>query len=72
MTRRSRREPQQVRSRETVERLLDAAREVLLRRGWDGATTNHIAAAAGVSPGSFYQYFADKEAILGEVVDREV
>ena len=72
MTRRPRREPQQVRSRETVERLLDAAREVLLRRGWDGATTNHIAAAAGVGPGSFYQYFADKEAILSRVVDREV
>ena len=72
MTRRARREPQQVRSRETVERLVAAAREVLLRRGWDGATTNHIAAAAGVGPGSFYQYFADKEAILGEVVDREV
>lgn len=72
MSRRPRREPQQVRSRETVERILDAGLDVLLQRGRDGATTNHIAAAAGVSPGSLYQYFTDKEAILSRVVDREV
>jgi AcrR family transcriptional regulator len=44
----------------------------VLQRGWDGVTTNHVAAAAGVSPGSFYQYFPDKEAVLDEVVDREI
>ena len=72
VSRRERRTPQQTRSRETVERIVGAGRTVLLERGWDGATTNHIAAAAGVSPGSLYQYFPDKEAVLDEVVDREI
>ncbi|WP_433781596.1 TetR/AcrR family transcriptional regulator [Actinomycetospora sp. CA-101289] len=72
MTRRERRAPRQVRSRETVERIVAAGRTVLLQRGWDGVTTNHVAAAAGVSPGSLYQYFPDKEAVLDEVVDREI
>lgn len=72
MTGRGRRQPQQTRSRETVERIIDGGLEVLLARGWDGTTTNHVAAAAGVSPGSLYQYFPDKEAILDRVVDREV
>jgi AcrR family transcriptional regulator len=43
---------------------------VLLERGLDGLTTNHVAAAAGLSPGSLYQYFPDKEAVLDEVVAR--
>jgi len=72
VTRRERRAPQQARSRETVERIVAAGRTVLLQRGWDGVTTNHVAAAAGLSPGSLYQYFPDKEAVLDEVVDREV
>lgn len=69
MTRR-RRLPRQERSRATVERIVDAGRTVLLERGIDGLTTNHVAAAAGISPGSLYQYFPDKEAVLDEVVTR--
>jgi AcrR family transcriptional regulator len=53
-----------------VERILAAGRAVLIERGFDGATTNRIAEAAGISPGSLYQYFPDKEAIISEVVDR--
>lgn len=53
-----------------VERIVDAGREVLVARGYDGASTNRIAAAAGVSPGSLYQYFPDKDAVLTEVLDR--
>ncbi|PVY96907.1 TetR/AcrR family transcriptional regulator [Actinomycetospora cinnamomea] len=71
MSPRERRAPRQARSRATVERIVAAGRAVLLERGWDGVTTNHVAAAAGVSPGSLYQYFPDKEAVLDEVVDRE-
>jgi AcrR family transcriptional regulator len=67
-----RRRPTQERSRATVERILDAGRSVLLTRGFEGASTNRIAAAAGVGPGTLYQYFPDKEAILERVVERAV
>jgi AcrR family transcriptional regulator len=67
-----RRRPTQERSRATVERILDAGRAVLLTRGFEGASTNRIAAAAGVGPGTLYQYFPDKEAILERVVERAV
>jgi len=53
-----------------VERIVAAGRTVLLERGVDGLTTNHVATAAGVSPGSLYQYFPDKDAIVDEVVAR--
>jgi AcrR family transcriptional regulator len=53
-----------------VERIVAAGRDVLVTRGYDGASTNRIAAAAGVSPGSLYQYFPDKDAVLTEVLDR--
>jgi AcrR family transcriptional regulator len=67
-----RRRPSQERSRATVERILEAGRSVLLERGFEGASTNRIAAAAGVGPGTLYQYFPDKEAILDRVVERAV
>lgn len=53
-----------------VRRILDAAKTVLIERGYDDATTNRIAEAAGISPGSLYQYFPNKEAIIAAVVDR--
>jgi AcrR family transcriptional regulator len=53
-----------------VERILAAGQTVLLQRGYDATTTNHIAEAAGVSPGSLYQYFPDKTAILSLVIAR--
>ncbi len=53
-----------------VERIIAAGREVLVTDGYDAFSTNRVAAAAGVSPGSLYQYFPDKAAILDVVVDR--
>lgn len=53
-----------------VERIVGAARRVLVTDGYDAFSTNRVAAAAGVSPGSLYQYFPDKAAILDVVVDR--
>jgi AcrR family transcriptional regulator len=53
-----------------VEKIIAAAHSVLVERGYAGASTNRIAAAAGISPGSFYQYFPDKQAVLGVVVER--
>ncbi|NHA00383.1 TetR/AcrR family transcriptional regulator [Nocardioides sp. W3-2-3] len=53
-----------------VERIVTAGREVLVASGYDAFSTNRVAAAAGVSPGSLYQYFPDKAAILDVVIDR--
>ncbi|WP_370248320.1 TetR/AcrR family transcriptional regulator [Nocardioides sp.] len=65
-----RKTPRQARSRAMVERLVAAGRDVLVAHGYDGFTTNKVADAAGVSPGSLYQYFPDKAAILDVVLDR--
>ncbi len=67
-----RKAPQQARSRDMVERIVAAGREVLVTDGYDAFSTNRVAAAAGISPGSLYQYFPDKAAILDVVVDRYV
>lgn len=61
---RASRTPVQARSRATVEAILAGTGQVLSSRGYAKATTNHIAEAAGVSIGSFYQYFADKDAAV--------
>lgn len=53
-----------------VETLLDATARVLRREGYDRASTNRIAAAAGVSIGSLYQYFPNKEALVAALVAR--
>ena len=65
-----RKTPRQARSRAMVERILVAGRDVLLEAGYDAFSTNRVATAAGVSPGSLYQYFPDKTAILDVVIDR--
>ncbi|HEY1842322.1 MAG TPA: TetR/AcrR family transcriptional regulator [Mycobacterium sp.] len=52
-----------------VRRILDAGRDVLINRGYDGATTNRIAEVAGISPGSLYQYFPNKDVIVAAVID---
>lgn len=53
-----------------VERILAAGRTVVLRDGYDAASTNRIAAEAGVSPGSLYQYFPNKDSVLNAIVGR--
>lgn len=53
-----------------VERLLEAGRVVLHRDGYQGFTTNRVAQEAGVSPGSLYQYFTDKGAIVAAIIER--
>jgi len=60
----------QKRSRFTVDALLDATTRILVKEGFDRASTNKIAATAGVSVGSLYQYFPSKEALVAAVVDR--
>jgi AcrR family transcriptional regulator len=59
-----RKRPRQERSRETVRAILEAAAQLFGERGEAGATTDAIAARAGVSIGSLYQYFPSKDALL--------
>lgn len=65
-----RRTPQQARSRQTVETILQGVVKLLKRDGVDAITTNRIAEIAGVSVGSVYQYFPDKRAIFLALHDR--
>jgi AcrR family transcriptional regulator len=68
----SRRKPKQQRSRQTVEAVLEAVQRVLARHGCEAITTNRVAEAAGVSIGSLYEYFPDKQAIFAALHDRHV
>lgn len=60
----------QERSRATVEALVEATARILVKEGFDKASTNRIAEVAGVSVGSLYQYFPGKEALVVAVVER--
>jgi AcrR family transcriptional regulator len=60
----------QDRSRATVDALIEATARILVREGFDKASTNRIAEQAGVSIGSLYQYFPSKEALVAAVIDR--
>src|SRR5262245_65035348 len=65
--------PQRVRRERGLRRMdaiLDAAEICFARMGYAEATTNHIAAQAGISPGSLYQFFANKEAIAQALATR--
>lgn len=65
-----RKKPVQARSQATVGVLLDATARVLAQGGYEGASTNRIAEAAGVSVGSLYQYFRSKESLVAALIDR--
>jgi len=60
----------QERARATVEALVEATARILVKEGFDKASTNHIAEVAGVSIGSLYQYFPSKEALVAAVIER--
>jgi AcrR family transcriptional regulator len=65
-----RRAPVQARSRQTVARILDAAAAIADEQGVDAVTTRAIADRAGVSYPSLYRFFADRDAILDELMER--
>lgn len=67
-----RKRPVQERSRLTVEAVLDAAIQVFEQYGYAAGTTARIAERAGVSVGSLYQYFPNKDAILVALAERHL
>jgi AcrR family transcriptional regulator len=67
-----RRTPRQSRAEETVAAILEAAAQILEKGGLAAFTTNAVAERAGVSIGTLYQYFADKNALLRALGEREM
>jgi AcrR family transcriptional regulator len=68
---RPRKAPRQARSAEMVETIVEAAARILETRGLAGFNTNAVAERAGVSVGSLYQYFPNKEALIAALSNRE-
>jgi len=69
---RPRKRPVQARSRETQRVILAAAARVFATAGYAAATTNHIAEHAGVSIGSLYEYFPNKDALLVALLEEHL
>ena len=67
-----RKTPQQRRSVATVEAIYEGTIQVLLKHGAERLTTVHVARRAGVSVGTLYQYFPNKQALLFAVLERHL
>ena len=67
---RAKRRPTQVRSRKSVQRILDATCRLLERGSFADITTNHIAKESGLTVGSIYQFFPNKHAIIYELAQQ--
>jgi AcrR family transcriptional regulator len=68
----NRRTPLQPRSRERVRVILDCAADLISENGVESLTTGEVAKRAGISVGTLYQYFADREAIIATLVDTHI
>jgi len=65
-----RKQPRQARSQATVDALIEAVAQVLIEHGYEGATTARVAERAGVSVGSLYQYYPNKESLIAALIER--
>lgn len=68
---RPRKQPRQVRAQHTVTAIIEASARILEEQGHGSFTTNAVAELAGTSIGTLYQYFPDKDALLGALIARE-
>jgi AcrR family transcriptional regulator len=68
----ARKRPVQQRSAATVEAIHTATFQVLIEAGLKGCTTTRVAARAGVSVGSLYQYYPNRDALLAAVLERHL
>lgn len=66
----ARKSPIQERSKARVERILQAAAELIVRGGSDQLKMSEVAASAGISIGSLYQYFPEKSALIRMLAER--
>lgn len=64
--------PTQARSRETFERILEAAVELLEEEGWDGFNTNLLAQKADCRVSAVYRYFSNKETVIATLARRAI
>jgi AcrR family transcriptional regulator len=62
--------PQQSRSQQTVDAILDAAAALFAQASYETTTTNAIAERAGIAIGTLYRYYPDKEAVLKALAER--
>lgn len=67
-----RRLPRQSRAVNTVELIFETTARIIQRDGIDGVTTNQIATECGISIGSLYQYFSNKNALLTSMAERDL
>jgi len=67
-----RKRPRQQRSKQMVDRILDATSRSLAAHGIEGTTTRRVAEMADISVGSLYQYFSDKESVVTALENRMV
>lgn len=63
-------QPVQARARATVDAILDATAQLLAREGYEAVSTNRVADLAGVSIGSLYEYFPNKQSIVAATLGR--
>jgi AcrR family transcriptional regulator len=66
-----RKRPSQSRSRALVDAIVEAGSSLLADKGWEALSLQQVATKAGVSPGSLYQYFPDKAALVAEITERQ-
>jgi AcrR family transcriptional regulator len=63
------RQARQARAQSTVKAILEAGARILAEGGWPAFNTNAVAARAGVSIGSLYEYFENKQALVDAIAD---
>lgn len=64
-----RKKPVQARAQSTIHHILDASAQILNQTGEEEFTTNKVAVKAGVSIGSLYQYFPNKDSIISALME---